>query len=65
VSKEISKDRKDFINIPIDIETLESIARVKGCHYNNFDWWEVSQYIKDACLAKEKNISAYNVKKVH
>jgi hypothetical protein len=50
----ISKNMNDFIKIPIDIETLESIARVRGCHYNNFDWWEVSQFIKTAILEKEK-----------
>lgn len=54
MTKEISKNGKDFIKIPIDIETLESIARVQGCHYNNFDWWEVSQYIKNVCIEEEK-----------
>lgn len=54
MNKSISKDLRDFQNVRVDIETLESIARVRGCHYNNFDWWEVSQYIKDVCLEAEE-----------
>lgn len=47
MSKAISKSEKDFINIPLDIETLDSIAKELGCHRNNLDWWEISQHIKD------------------
>jgi hypothetical protein len=51
---EISKNKNDFVKVLIDIETLEAIAKANGCHYNNLDWWEVSQYIKNLCLSKLK-----------
>lgn len=46
-NKQISKKADDFIKIPLDIETLDAIAKELGCHRNNLDWWEVSQHIKD------------------
>lgn len=49
----LSTGKNNFIDIPIDIPTLESIARVSGCHYKNFDWWEVSQFIKERCIEYE------------